>query len=130
MNVPSILIIEDHKDFREAMKNFILMKDQQVRVLEAAAGQEGIDVALREHPKVVIIDVQLGTGMNGLEAAAIIKRNDPSCGIIILTMYAAQSMRDYCKGKDVEDIIDKSDLDVRLIPAISRLLGSRLPKDN
>ncbi|MDE1920008.1 MAG: response regulator [Candidatus Omnitrophica bacterium] len=123
----NILIVEDHKEFREAMKRFILMKGVKADILEAVTGQEGIDIALRRRPKVVIIDIHLTRGISGLELASLIKRQDDSCGIIILTMYAKQDMKDLGRHKDVEDFIDKSDLDRRLVPTINRLLS---PKGN
>ncbi len=118
-----ILIVENHKDFREAMKNFILMKGVKADILEAMTGEEGVDIAAQKHPQVVIIDIQLGNGINGLETASMIKRQNPSSSIIILTMYAMEGMKDLCKTKDVEDFIDKSDLDVRLVPTVNRLLS-------
>ena len=123
----NILIVENHKDFREAVKNFILTKGVKVNILEAISGEQGIDIASREHPKIVILDIHLGIGINGLEAASIIKRQDPACGIIILTMYSIEGIKNLCKTKDVSDFIDKSDLDIRLIPSINRLLTIQSP---
>ncbi len=118
----SILIVEDHKDFREAVKDFILTKGIKADILLAMTGEQGVDIAIRKQPEVVIMDIHLGIGMNGLEAAAIIKRQAASCGIIILTMFAMGGVKDLCNKEIVSDFIDKSDLDTRLIPAVNRLL--------
>ncbi|MDE2221475.1 MAG: response regulator [Candidatus Omnitrophica bacterium] len=119
----AILIVEDHKEFREAIKKFIIMKGVKADILEAMTAEEAMGIASSHRPKVVIIDIHLTKGVSGLELASSIKAKDPSCSIILLTMYTNQDMKHLCKTKDVEDFIDKSDLDVRLVPAINRLLA-------
>ncbi|MBF0511932.1 MAG: response regulator [Candidatus Omnitrophica bacterium] len=122
--VPSILIIDDHKDFREALKSFILVQGIKADILEAMTAQDGMEIAVQKAPQVVIIDIHLRSGSGKvLEMAASLKKQDASCGIIILTMYARDDIRSFCDTRDIDDIIDKNDLDKRLVPAINRLLS-------
>ena len=49
-------------------------------------GQKAVDMARRTPPDILLVDVHLGSGMDGLEAARqIVERAD--CSIIVLTAY-------------------------------------------
>src|SRR5476649_1544294 len=84
--LPSILIIEDHKDFREALQHFLELNQIRAHIIEASSGEEGILLAKKKKPQIVVIDFDLG-GINGLDAARQIKEFLPRCKIIMLSMY-------------------------------------------
>ena len=122
MTTPRILIIEDHKEFREAVHRFLELKNIKARVMEASSGEEGVLLARKVKPKVVITDFSLG-GMNGLETAQQIIEHDPKCGIIMLTMFDPKEIaRMGDKDGAVDVFISKSDLYDRLMPAIEGIL--------
>jgi two-component system, cell cycle response regulator DivK len=82
----SILIVEDNP---LNMKLFSAMVGAQgYGVLQAGDGLRGLDLAQREHPDLIIMDVDL-PGISGLEATRILKA-DPrtrDIPIIITTAY-------------------------------------------
>lgn len=59
-----ILIVDDQKDFRDAVRLFLERKGHEV--LEAADGFEALEVCRGQHPAVVILDVFL-PGKDGIE---------------------------------------------------------------
>jgi DNA-binding response OmpR family regulator len=58
-----ILIVEDEAPLRSALAEEFV--DAGYTVFEAADGLEGLDVALREHPDIILLD-QLMPKMNGV----------------------------------------------------------------
>jgi CheY-like chemotaxis protein len=54
---PLIMVVEDNEDSRLMMKTLLEMKGY--RIIEAGDGQEAIDVAERERPHLIIMDLQL-----------------------------------------------------------------------
>jgi CheY-like chemotaxis protein len=54
---PMIMIVEDSEDSRLMMKTLLEMKGY--RIIEAGDGQEAIEVAERERPQLIILDLQL-----------------------------------------------------------------------
>ena len=62
---PVVLVVEDHADTR-FMLGMILEHDGYA-MLEAADGLEGVEVALRQHPDLVLVDGSL-PGLDGLSA--------------------------------------------------------------
>ena len=53
----TLLVIDDEPQIRRVVRN--AFKDNSARVLEAATGAEGIDLAAAEHPDLVILDLGL-----------------------------------------------------------------------
>ena len=61
----TVLLVEDYMDTRETMK--IILEHMGYRVVEAADGIEAIEVAKRERPSVILMDMDL-PAMDGYEA--------------------------------------------------------------
>ena len=62
-NRPTVLVIDDNTDIRQYERTFL--QDEYI-VLEAADGKEGLSVAMKEVPDLVICDVMMPV-MDGLE---------------------------------------------------------------
>jgi CheY-like chemotaxis protein len=69
---PTILLVEDFDDTRLMMKMWLTRHGY--RVLEAETGEEGVEMAQREHPDLIIMDMMM-PGMNGLDATQLIRQD-------------------------------------------------------
>ena len=67
-----ILIVEDEVMIREGLARLIKSHTGHTVIGEASNGQEGLSLALRFKPDLVITDIRMPV-MNGLEAAAAIR---------------------------------------------------------
>ena len=121
MQRPRILIVEDHKDFREAVRHFLELNNINATMIEASSGEEGVLIAQRMKPRVVIIDFCL-RGMNGIEAAQQIKEHNPACYIIMLTMFDPKEVARSNDHRIIRAFIGKGELNNQLLPAIHRIL--------
>jgi CheY-like chemotaxis protein len=82
-----ILVIEDNET-NMYLIDFILRKSEY-EVIEARTGEEGVELAIKDKPDLVIMDIQL-PGIDGLEATKRIRKTevDGKIPIIALTSYA------------------------------------------
>jgi len=82
-----ILVIEDHEDNRRIVRD--LLTSAGYTLIEAAAGDEGVALAERERPDLILMDIQL-PGLDGYEATRRIKANPDlaKIPIIVVTSYA------------------------------------------
>jgi DNA-binding NarL/FixJ family response regulator len=81
-----VLIVDDQALFREGLETLLsVQKDIQV-VGHASNGQEALDVALKSHPDVILMDVQMPV-LNGVGATRRLKQSLPGCRVIALTTF-------------------------------------------
>lgn len=83
-NRPTVLVIDDNTDIRQYERT--LLQDEYV-VLEAADGKEGLAVALKEVPDLVICDVMMPV-MDGLELTEQLKTNTATSHIPVIMLTA------------------------------------------
>jgi CheY-like chemotaxis protein len=81
-----ILLVDDPKDFLNAIRLFLELR--RANVLAATAGQDGLDLVRRHHPKIIISDLSM-PWMNGYELLERVRHLAPEQGgdgpIIALT---------------------------------------------
>lgn len=119
----AILIIEDHKDFRQAVRHFLEVSHVKAELLEASSGEEGIVLAKRNKPEIILMDFWL-RGINGVEAANQIKESVPECSIILLTMFDLKDVQPLVNREIIKEFISKSDLFEKLLPSINKILNA------
>ena len=81
-----ILCVDDHPLVREGVARKIGRQADMKVIGTASTGEEAVELFERDHPDVVLMDLQL-PGMRGTDAIAAIRRLDPQARIIVLTMY-------------------------------------------
>ena len=88
-----ILVIEDNET-NMYLISFILRKNGH-EAIEARTGEEGVELAIKEKPDLVLMDIQL-PGIDGLEATKRIRESkaDGTIPIIALTSYAMAGDRE------------------------------------
>jgi DNA-binding NarL/FixJ family response regulator len=88
--VVRVLIADDHPVVRSGIKG-MLEPDPGFEVVgQAASGQEAVALSLREHPDVVLMDLQM-PGLDGAAATAQIKARRPQTQVVVLTTYGTDA---------------------------------------
>lgn len=83
-NKPSLLVIDDNNDIRKYLRT--LLQDE-FYVFEASDGKEGLEVAMKEVPDLVICDVMMPV-MNGLEFTEQLKTQTITSHIPVIMLTA------------------------------------------
>lgn len=81
-----ILVIEDNKDICEAVR-YNLEKGKNFSVVEAHTGEEGVNLAFKLKPSLIILDLML-PGVSGFEVCRILRRDPETRHIPILILSA------------------------------------------
>ncbi len=119
----TILIVEDHKEFRQEVKRFLEISHIKAAMVEAASGEEGIVKAKAVRPEIILMDFWLG-GINGIDAATQIKAILPSCSIIMLTMFDIKTIERLNSKHLIKTFISKSHLVEQLVPNVNKILNT------
>ncbi|UCC62411.1 MAG: response regulator transcription factor [Anaerolineae bacterium] len=86
-----VLLVDDQALIREGLA-IILDAQPDIKIVgQAADGQEGVGLAGRLQPDVILMDIKMPR-MDGIQATRHIKENLPHTPIIILTTYAEDEL--------------------------------------
>ncbi len=81
-----VLIVDDIESNRKLLKSYLL--DYDLEILEAANGQEGLDMCKVEKPDIVFMDLRMPV-MGGYEALKCIRENDELKSIPVIAITAS-----------------------------------------
>ena len=82
-----ILLVDDHAVVRSGLKMLLNTNPEMEVIGEASEGNEGIKQSLKLKPDVVVMDLSMPHGKDGLTATTELKKLMPEINILILTMH-------------------------------------------
>lgn len=81
-----VLLAEDQAMVRGALAALLTLEGDVEIVAEVARGDEVVAAAAASQPDVALLDIEM-PGIDGLEAAAALRKELPSCRVLILTTF-------------------------------------------
>lgn len=122
-NKPTVLVIDDNNDIRQY--EHTLLQDDYI-VLEAADGKEGLDVAKKEVPDLVVCDVMMPV-MDGLEFTQNLKTHTATSHIPVIMLTAKNLEEHRAEGYEhgADSYITKPFHSKVLLARIENLLKQR-----
>jgi len=115
-----VLIADDHALVREGLRKLLELSDSIEILSEVGDGQGAINIARREKPDVILMDVNM-PGTNGIIATRVIKREMPSIHVIALTIYEDEEVVDMVRA-GVSAYVLKDVAGSELIDTINRVM--------
>lgn len=89
MNKHKILIVDDQNGIRVLLTE--VFSSEGYETFQAANGKLALDIARKEAPDLVLLDMKI-PGMDGLEILKHIKKIDPNVKVIMMTAYGELDM--------------------------------------
>lgn len=120
-NLPKILVVDDDETSRNVMSRFLAGQYLSVCVEDA---NEAIVRANNEQYDAVLMDINLGKGMNGLEATKIIRKlaGYKEVPIIAVTAYAMKGDKEEFLAAGCSEYISKPFSKAQFLPFIQKVL--------
>lgn len=81
-----LLLVDDHEVIRTGLRMLLENEDDVEIVADAGTGEEGLALAKRYQPDVIVLDIGL-PDISGIEAAKQIKQISPQTAIVALTIH-------------------------------------------
>ncbi len=115
-----ILVVEDVDFNRELV---VQLLEDKYQVIEAVNGQEGVELAERERPELILMDLSLPV-MDGWEATRRLKANDDlrSIPVIALTAHAMVGDKEKALAAGCNDYLVKPLDEDELMARIAKYL--------
>ncbi len=102
----TILIVDDNVGARRSIE--ALLAPENYRLLLTASGAEALEIAAREHPDLILLDVMM-PGMNGFEVCEALRASERLSEIPIIMITALDDDESMIRGIDVgaDDFLSK-----------------------
>jgi CheY-like chemotaxis protein len=115
MGTATILVVEDNHLNMKLVRDVLQFAGYDV--VEAGTGEEGVELALRLHPDLVLMDLQL-PGIDGTEALRRIQKaaGDTTMPVVAVTASAMASDREAAAGAGFDAFLEKP-INARALPA-------------
>lgn len=116
-----VLVIEDNKDNLRLIT--YALERGGYEVISAGTGEEGIELAMRERPYFIVMDINL-PGIDGIETTTRIRNSeiDGSIPIVAMTSYAMLGDRDRIMKSGCTGYIEKPIDPLTIIDSIHDIL--------
>lgn len=101
-----VFLAEDSVPIRERIAGLLAAQHMAV-VGEAASPSECIDGILREHPDVVVLDMQLEGG-SGLEVLRAVRRVEPAIAFVVFSNHAQPPYAKRYLADGASSVLDKT----------------------
>ncbi len=113
-----ILIVDDHKIFRQGIVTMLRSQPDCQVVAEAGSGKDAVAFAQRLQPDIILMDVSL-PDFDGIEAARRIQTAGIDAAVILLTMYREANLMTLAEETGIMGYILKNDAFDDLLYAVN-----------
>jgi DNA-binding NarL/FixJ family response regulator len=114
-----VLVADDHDATRHSISSFLTRQGDFAICGEAADGVQAVEQARNLTPDVIVMDVSMPK-MDGLTAAVIIHRENPSAHIVMISLKEPSILKEISSRHGLA-FIDKANLAGDLIPTLRHL---------
>jgi DNA-binding response OmpR family regulator len=119
----TILLVDDHSDIRRLIR---ITLGKAFEVLEAEDGKTGLDIARRQKPDLVVLDVMMPGELDGLQVLDAIKSDPQLKHTRVIMVTARGQARDYEDGvqRGADAYFIKPFSPLQLVAAIKEVLST------
>jgi DNA-binding NarL/FixJ family response regulator len=119
--LPSVLVVEEHEEMRNALRDWLLTSFPPLRLSEARSVDEALRLAEQAQLDLALVNLEL-PGSNGIEAARALRRCHPSCRVVVMSVTDSAALRLAALEAGAEAFVSKRDLRVALHPIVATLV--------
>ena len=122
---PRVLIADDHPLFAQALRH--ALTDWHFEVLEPARnGAEAVEIASRERPDVVLMDVHMPV-LDGIRATRQVRTFSPDTRVVAITSDDAPAISAAARDAGASLVLVKTCAPEALLDAVNRTAAEVLP---
>jgi DNA-binding NarL/FixJ family response regulator len=120
--MPRVLIVDDHAFIRRGLQSILSPFPEWEACGEADNGNDAIRLASELKPEIIIMDVSM-PGLNGIEAARVIRKILPDTKVVLLTLHDSPDLVRIAFRAGARGYLLKTDAEQELMRALNLVLG-------
>jgi two-component system, NarL family, response regulator DesR len=117
-----VLLAEDQAMVRGALAALLALEGDIEIIAEVSRGDEVVAAAEKSQPDVALLDIEM-PGIDGLEAAVLLRRSVPACRVLILTTFGRPGYLRRAMESGVMGFVIKDTPAAELAVAIRRVVA-------
>jgi DNA-binding NtrC family response regulator len=119
-----VLLVDDEEDILATMREVVKVIMPEIDVVTARSGAEALEALVaNEGIQAIMTDYQM-RGMNGLELAEAVHRQQPGLAVVLVSGFAGQETRDLAKRRGAFSFLAKPFTAADFVEAMNGALGS------
>ncbi len=126
MKIP-VVIVEDNNPIRQALEQIIDMSDEYQLACSCINGEEALSMIPKYNPKVVMMDINLGGGIDGIECVRILKESHPDILFMMCTVLEEDEKIFEALSAGASGYILKKTTPLKMLEAITELCEGGAP---
>src|SRR5215212_4587210 len=126
MPKPRILVIDDEAAIRDSLK--MTLEYEGYDFIGAATGQEGLTLAERDSPDLVLLDVKM-PGMDGIDVLERLRSMNDQLPVVVISGHGTISTAVDATKKGAFDFIEKPFASERVLVSLRNALDQRRLRD-
>lgn len=123
----SVAIVEDNNDIRQALEQIIESSELYTLAGSCSTGEEALVKLPLLAPKVVLMDIGLGDGINGIEVVRELKETHPEILFMMCTIYDEDEKIFEALSAGASGYILKKTQPAKLVEGITELIEGGAP---
>ena len=123
MQNETVLIVDDGKDNREFLVEYVL-KPNGFSTLQAADGLEGLQMAMKHKPDLILLDFQMPR-LNGRQVLEKMQENNIDIPVILMTLHGSEEVAIEVYRLGVRDYVKKPYYPEEMLAAIDKALSEK-----
>jgi DNA-binding NarL/FixJ family response regulator len=116
-----LLIVDDHEIFRHGLRALLEPSSEWQICGEAVDGVDAVEQCKSLRPDIVVLDMSMPR-LNGLEAARLMKKDNPKPQIVIITQHDSPQIRLAALEAGAQAFVTKSAVGSELVSALRNLV--------
>ncbi|MBZ4330476.1 response regulator [Corallococcus interemptor] len=121
--LPTLLLVDDDSFVRRILKDVIADTGIDLRLLEAADGEEGLALAQKEQPAVMFLDLFMPK-KSGLEVLGAIKSVSPETRVLVISSMDAEPVVEQAIAAGAMGFVGKPFHPLEIAAAVRQALAS------
>ena len=121
-----VVVADDHEVVRCGLVNLLDGTDVEI-VAEASSGEAAVSLAMKHKPDVILLDIRMAPGNDGLKALENIRNDAPSVRCIMLTTFDNPTYIARAVASGAHDYILKGCSREELLESITGAASGQLP---
>lgn len=121
---PTVLLVDDDHFVRALLRDALGTVAQELRLVEAADGEEAVAVAEQERPALVFLDLFMPR-MSGLDVLARLRERVPEARVVVVSSMDAEPVIEQALAAGAVGFVGKPFHPLEIVAAVRKVLGGR-----